>query len=122
MQWRVGYFPQFHCVPGTAVRAREEGPSAWPPAGWRSNLQPETDADGAGENMSIHSSKPNGVHGTNQSGIFVPVQGGGGDSRQSQPLARRQGHTVTPGGSLGGVRIKLCDCSGVNSEVKTSSF
>lgn len=65
-QWRVGSFPQFHCVLGTAVRARVEGPSASPPAGWRSNLQPETNAKTAqvrtGNIHSIHSVQLNCVH------------------------------------------------------------
>lgn len=65
-QWRVGSFPRFHCVPGTAARARVEGPSASPPAGWRSNLQPETNAKTAQvrtENIhSIHSVQLNCVH------------------------------------------------------------
>lgn len=119
MQWRDGSFPQSHCVPGTAVRAREEGPSASPPAGWRSNLQPETNAQRtASEDRkshtftqcscrhSIHSVTSHYAESTNQSGIFVSVQSGSGDSRQSQPRAWCQGHTVTPGGSLEGRQHK----------------
>lgn len=110
VQWRDGSSPQSHCVPGTAERARAEEPSAWPAAGWRSTLQPETNTEDQGrweERRPDFTWTPvtwDSVASTNQGGVFLSVQSGSSDGRKSQPLAWSQGHTVAPGRSLQGAR------------------